>query len=691
MVDKTVGLIGCGLIADTHVEAIKEVLPDYKITVCDSQPGKANLLVKKYSLKNSYISIAEMLSVERPFCVHVLSPPQYHVEHVAQCLKAGCHVIVEKPIAFKVGDAIKLYDIAREYNRILCVDHSLLFQPSVKHMIEKMDSDVLDQVLYVNCFYGLDIADGTVSVFAPEGHWKRKLPGGAIIDSIIHPVTLAVELTGRPIELKVNFTGSFDNPREVQIFWRGETAMASITVSSQAQPFRRQTEVTTKKQTFIVDHSTETLISLGSGFGPKALRKLIKNFGHGSQLIIGTIGTIANVMTGKLKQNPGARGLIEAFYKHLISEGKLPVSELNVRNSVYALEKIIEALTPSTRQIESLGVQKITNNINNKDHCDSYTKTLVTGASGFLGGIISENLAKKGRRVIAQVRRGPNADKLQSPNINRIYDDFNYESVNYDLLVEGAKEIIHCAHASSAKTWEQFKKVNIDATTALYDAAVKAGCEKFIFLSSVAVYGVHQKGYISVDEETPSICGRSRWDFYIRSKTIAENLLREKAMNGGPKLIIIRPGILYSNEGMRLTRKSIPLKDSRLFIIFGKGKNRIPFTRVDILAKVICDVLEMDPFPVGIYNICGNPEEGSRNFIQNRMKKLGINCRFVSLPAFPFRITAGILEFLYLITFRKRPPLITRYIIDSSTRDMYYDCLKAERILGWNPREAIQI
>lgn len=689
MVNKLIGIIGCGVIADTHVLAVQESVPNAVISVCDPLPGKAELLKRKYNLQNSFTSIEELL-LEKPYAVHVLSPPQFHITHTLQCLKAGCHVLVEKPLAFHSEDVDRVYSIAKEYNAVLCVDHSLLYQPSIISMLEKIKSDPSGEILHVNCYYGLDL-DGEIITLAPKGHWKWGLPGGAIIDTIIHPITLAVELTGKPIEIHVHFSESRDCPEEVHIFWKGEKALASITVSSKGKPFRRVTEVTTSKRTFIVDHSTEALISLDVGFGPKAIRKLFKNISYSAQLTSSTIGTVIQVLRGKLKQNPGARGLIEAFYKYLIDEGKLPVSELNVRNSVYAIEKIIEALTPYTNPIESIGVQKITNNINYKGHSDSSMKTLVTGASGFLGSIICKILSKKGRKVIAQVRRGPNADKLQSPNINRIYDDFNYESVNYDILVEGAKEIIHCAHASSVKTWEQFKKVNIDATIALYEAAARAGCEKFIFLSSVAVYGVQHRGHVSVNEETPAIMGKSKWDFYIRSKTIAENLLREKAMNGGPKVLIIRPGILYSNDGTKLTKKSIPLKDSRLFIIFGKGKNHAPYTRVDILAKAICDALEMDPFPEGIYNMTGNPEESSRDFINSRMQRLGVACRFMTLPIFPFRLIALILECFYTVTLRKSPPKITRYIIDSNIRDIHYDCSKAIKDLCWDTQKAIEM
>ena len=681
-----IGIIGCGIIADTHVEAIKEAMPGADICVCDPLPGKAELLRKKYGLKSSYNAIGKMLSVENPFSVHVLSPPQFHVEHTSQCLESGCHVLVEKPLAFNSSDVDMLYDTARKNNKALCVDHSLFYQPSIQKMFEKMQSDAENDVLYVNCFYGLDV-EGATPALAPEGHWKLGLPGGAIIDSIIHPVTLAVEMTEGPRDMKINFSGPRVNPQEVCISWQGQKAMASIIVSSQAKPFRRVTEVTTRKQTFVIDHSTESLVSLTAGFGPKSLRKLLRNFGYGTQLILGTIGTVINVLRGKLKENPGARGLIKSYYKQLMEGSSPPISEENVRNSTYALEKIVEVLTPPKPE-ESAGEK-----ISEEDVGQSVQKktTLVTGASGFLGNNICKVLCEKKHRVIAQVRRGPNSDKLQFLSLEKIFEDFNYEPVNYERLLKEANEVIHCAHGAGAKTWEQVKRANVDATIALYEAAAKAGCKKFIFISSVAVYGVHQKKRFTVNEETPASLGNSRWDFYIRSKTMAEKELLDRASKGGPKLLIIRPGILYSADGIRLARRSLPLKNSRLLITFGNGKNHSPYTRVDILAEAICETLDRDSFPEGIYNMAGNPEEDSRDFIYNRMKKLGVTCRFLTLPALPFRLMASVLEFIHTVTLRKSPPKITRYIIDSSTRDIHYDCSKAEKELGWNSQKAIEI
>jgi len=683
--NKTVGIIGCGIIADTHIEAIKKAVPDADICLCDVLPGKAELLRRKYDLKSAYTSLDEMLSSEIPYSVHILTPPQYHVENAYQCIKAGAHVFVEKPLAFKAVEAEQLYNYARQSERILCVDHSLLCQPSVSRILEVLKSDKAGKILYFNCFYGNEEDD-----IIHESHWKRKIPGGPIVDALIHPISLAVSLTGKPKNIKIYSAEGKNYGDEAFVSWIGENGIVSITISGNAKPFRRVTEITTSTQTLIIDHSTETSIVLEPGFGPKAAQKVIKNISSSWQLVTGTFSTIVSVLRGKVKDNPGTRNVIEKYYAHIGGKGPLPISEESVLNATSALEEIIRQLEVKYEH-KSLET-KVSLAVRDEMPKEKEDCVLVSGASGLLGRHLCEILSARGRMVKAQVRRGQNADKIQSAGIKRIFEDFYYYSdSDYDHLVEGVNDIIHCAHASGAKTWEQFKKINVDATVSLYRAAWRAGCKKFIYLSSAAVYGVHQKGKIVVNEETPTISGHSNWDFYIRSKTMAEEALLKMAEDKeSPKLLILRPGPLYTRDGIGLFRKSVKTKDGRLFIIFGNGSNHQPYTRVDILARTIADALEREEFPVGIYNVTGNPDKSVVEFITNYAEKKGLVAKFIRIPVFPIRIVAGTLEFVYSLTGRKVPPKVTRYIIDSSARDVKYDTTKAKKDLAWDEIAAIQ-
>lgn len=683
----TIGVIGCGLIADTHIEAICDALPGTSIAVCDPLPGKAELLRRQYNLKAAYTRIDDMLSIEHPLAVHVLSPPQFHIAHAKQCLSAGCHVLVEKPLCFSAGEARDLYHLSRSLGLALCVDHSLLFQPSVARMMSVLKKDPRVRVVHVNSYYGLD-GEGMTRGSGIQP-WKKTIPGGMMMDAVVHPVSLAVALTGKPSRVHANHVMKDGQITELHVSWETESGVVGITVSADGQPFRRATEVVTSAMSFVVEHSTEVLVTLPITPGPRAVGKLVRNISYGRQLKRGTLSTVWQVACGRIKQNPGARGLVKAFYESLEGKAENPVTEANVIDTVQALEDIIQAIEastpaviPTTAPVDPPRIQVVNPSI----------RTLVTGASGFLGRSLCEQLASEGRRsVIALTRRGANAEKLLSSHlIEKRFVDLRYFSPqDYDTLLQGVSEVVHCAHASGAKTWKEYQQQNVSASIALFEAAAKAGCRKFIHISSVAVHGVHDRRSNIISEETLLSKGRSVWDFYIRSKSQADAALHKLAKTTTLPLLVLRPGILYSADGQRLAGKSIPLAEGRLLIEFGGGKNHQPFTRVDVLARTILHALNADSFPRGAYLVTGRMTETAHQFRKVRMDALGIKCTSISVPTWPFRPIAAGLELLFWLTGRSRPPKLTRYILDSECRDLLYDCTKAERELGWSSSDAV--
>lgn len=684
---RVIGIIGCGLIADTHVEAIREATPAAQIAVCDPLPGKAELLRRKYALKGAHTRIEDLLAAERPLVVHILSPPQFHVTHATECLKAGCHVLVEKPLCFSLDEARQLYALARSLRLTVCVDHSLLFQPSVARMLKTLRDRPGLRVVHVHSYYGLD-GEGPARGAGIQ-QWKRTIPGGLMMDAVVHPASLAVALTGSPVRVHANQVLRSGEVSELHVSWETGNGVVGITVSAGGQPFRRVTEVVTTGLSFIVDHSTEVLVTLPQIAGPKSVGKLIRNLSHSFQLERGTLSTVWQVARGRMKQNPGARGLVRAFYEHLDGKTENPVSEANAINTVQALEGIVQAVEAAS------GATTLNRPVPTSTRIEvaPTIRTLVTGASGFLGRALCEQLAADGRRsVIALTRRGPNAEKLPaSPLIEKRFADLRYFTPqDYRDLLHGVAEVVHCAHASGARTWEEHRQQNVDASLALYEAAAAARCQKFVHLSSVAVYGVHNRKPNVISEATPLTNGRSVWEYYIRSKAQADRGLLERAKTTNLPLLVLRPGILYSPDGMRLQSKSIPLKEGRLLIDLGGGRNRLPYTRMDVLAEAILRALNAPAFPQGDYIVTGRMNETSRQFRKARLEALGVKCRFLSVPTWPFRPLAAGLEFLYWLTRRPTPPKLTRYILDSACRDLLYDCTKAERELAWSPDLAVQ-
>jgi len=160
------------------------------------------------------------------------------------------------------------------------------------------------------------------------------------------------------------------------------------------------------------------------------------------------------------------------------------------------------------------------------------TPTLVTGASGFIGGWVSEQLHLGGAMVRAGVRNWSNAARIAR---------FPFEIVSCDVLdpgslakaVAGVDHVVHCAVGDA--------KVIITGTRNVLEAASNAGVRRVIFLSSAEVYGAHTAGVI---DESAELAGGNP---YADAKAAAESICRE--YSNKLEIVVLRPSIVYGPYG----------------------------------------------------------------------------------------------------------------------------------------------
>lgn len=161
----------------------------------------------------------------------------------------------------------------------------------------------------------------------------------------------------------------------------------------------------------------------------------------------------------------------------------------------------------------------------------------VTGASGFLGSHICDELLERGHQVRAAHRATSNLRWLKDKPLELCQADLA-EPADADALLHGCTGIIHCAGVVMADE-ATYQRVNVDATRAMLEAAARAGTvQTFVLISSLAAGGPAGLRRPR-DESMPSepITG------YGRSKLAAEALL---AGQGWPfRTVVLRPPSLY--------------------------------------------------------------------------------------------------------------------------------------------------
>ena len=167
----------------------------------------------------------------------------------------------------------------------------------------------------------------------------------------------------------------------------------------------------------------------------------------------------------------------------------------------------------------------------------SAMKTLVTGATGFLGSHVACALAGRGDNVRVLVRPSSDLRALDGLDVERVTGDLR-DSASLDRALEGVQRVFHVAadYRLWARDPREIHESNVNGTQNLLDAARRAGVEKFVYTSTVATIAVPRRGALPNEETQSSV--DEMIGHYKRSKFAAEKCAVLAAEAGLPVVIV---------------------------------------------------------------------------------------------------------------------------------------------------------
>ncbi|MBI3384780.1 Gfo/Idh/MocA family oxidoreductase [Candidatus Gottesmanbacteria bacterium] len=181
-----VGIIGAGLQAKRRIPAINSNQNSQVVSIYSKTLKRSEVLAKEYSLKvlKSYEEILRDKSIK---IVVVTTYPESHAEITIAALKAGKHVLCEKPLAKDVKSAQEMVNAARKYQRLLKCGFNHRFHPAVVKAKKLVDDGIIGKLLYGRSIYGYSGREG----FAKEWRSDKKYSaGGILMEQGIHLVDL---------------------------------------------------------------------------------------------------------------------------------------------------------------------------------------------------------------------------------------------------------------------------------------------------------------------------------------------------------------------------------------------------------------------------------------------------------------------------------------------------------------------
>jgi UDP-N-acetylglucosamine 3-dehydrogenase len=180
-----VGVVGTGVMGRNHARVLREMRDVELVGVADSNLDAASQ-VAGFHATRGYGSLEELLKKEKPEAVTIAVPTENHHRAVMEALAAGCHVMVEKPIAATLGEAGELVAAARSANRVLAVGHIERYNPAVLELKRRLDEGQLGRA------YQFD-----AQRLGPFPQRIRDV--GVVIDLATHDLDLMRFLTGSEI------------------------------------------------------------------------------------------------------------------------------------------------------------------------------------------------------------------------------------------------------------------------------------------------------------------------------------------------------------------------------------------------------------------------------------------------------------------------------------------------------------
>jgi 2-alkyl-3-oxoalkanoate reductase len=310
---------------------------------------------------------------------------------------------------------------------------------------------------------------------------------------------------------------------------------------------------------------------------------------------------------------------------------------------------------------------------------------LVTGAAGFLGRSVVEQLLARGERVRALVRR-------QQTALEKLGAECVLGDVRDAAAVEAACRDVDVVHHVAAVAgvwgpWKHYYDTNVTGTENVISACRQAGAKRLVFTSSPSVTfaGRDQCG---VDESAPYA---TTWlAHYPQTKAMAEKLVLEANGNGGLLTCALRPHLIWGPGDQHLIPRLLSRARKGQLRQVGNGKNLIDAVFVENAAAA--QLLAADALVPGAaacgkaYFITNEEPVNCWEWINELLARAGVAPVKRRVPLGAAYAAGAVMECVWKVLGRTDEPRMTRFLAAQLGTSHYFDISAARRELGYVPR-----
>jgi 2-alkyl-3-oxoalkanoate reductase len=312
-------------------------------------------------------------------------------------------------------------------------------------------------------------------------------------------------------------------------------------------------------------------------------------------------------------------------------------------------------------------------------------KVLVTGGAGFLGRHLTGALQERGDDVRVLDRVSPHMDALAARGVATYSGDI-CEPGSLTAPIHGVDAVVHLAALSAV--WlpmDKYYAANVTGTENVCRAALSAGVQRLVHISSWTVYGMRTRRPASEDSPLTPLN-----EPYSVTKVIGDRLVQRMIVEDHLPAAIIRPDTIFGpGDHVHVGRMANRLRAGRSIIV-GSGRNAMPFVYVTDVVQGILLALDKREAAGQAFNIANDRPLTQEELLRALAEEIGASPPKVRVPYSALYTTGYISEHAMRLTRSRRKPILTRLGVGIFGADNRHSIDKARRQLGYSPEVPVR-